>query len=114
MERIHVTVRTRPLPPEDAKTSPWRISGNSISISSHSSKFEFDRIFGEHCKTREVYEARTKDIVASAVCGFNVRVLEHPLCKHLESGKPSRQDVGLVVVDRWWRCKGSTTLDHVR
>ncbi|THF97253.1 hypothetical protein TEA_008081 [Camellia sinensis var. sinensis] len=71
MERIHVTVRTRPLSPEDAKTSPWRISGNSISNPNHSSKFEFDRICGEDCKTREVYEVRTKDIVAAAVRGFN-------------------------------------------
>lgn len=30
-----------------------------------------DRIFGEECKTFEVYEARTKEIVASAVRGFN-------------------------------------------
>lgn len=30
-----------------------------------------DRIFGEDCKTFEVYQARTKEIVASAVRGFN-------------------------------------------
>lgn len=30
-----------------------------------------DRIFGEDCKTKEIYEARTKDIVVSAVSGFN-------------------------------------------
>ncbi|KAL6012176.1 hypothetical protein ACLOJK_002654 [Asimina triloba] len=30
-----------------------------------------DRIFGEECKTAEVYEARTKDIVAATVRGFN-------------------------------------------
>ena len=41
MERINVTVRARPLSPEDAKTSPWRISGNSIAFSNHSSKFDF-------------------------------------------------------------------------
>lgn len=99
MERIYVTVRARPLTPEDAKTSPWRISSNSISLSTNlASKFEFgtfpflsttvdfvsifitsglmwylfaDRIFGEHCKTVEVYEARTKDIVGAALRGFN-------------------------------------------
>ncbi|MFQ6635659.1 hypothetical protein Gotur_011421 [Gossypium turneri] len=71
MERIHVTVRSRPLSSEDAKTSPWRISANSIFIPNHSTKFEFDRIFGEDCKTGEVYEARTKEIVAAAVRGFN-------------------------------------------
>jgi hypothetical protein len=95
MERIHVTVRARPLSPEDAKTTLWRISDNSIFIPNHTSKFEFgtlhfhfisisisytlfnfklcyaDQIFNENCKTCEVYEARTKDIVAAAVRGFN-------------------------------------------
>ncbi|XP_031401118.1 kinesin-like protein KIN-7O isoform X2 [Punica granatum] len=77
MERIHVSVRARPLSPEDAKTSPWRISGNSIFIPNHSSKFEFDRIFGEDCPTQEVYQARTKDIVAAAVRGFNGTVFAY-------------------------------------
>ncbi|KAL6289173.1 hypothetical protein ACE6H2_006683 [Prunus campanulata] len=77
MERIHVTVRARPLSAEDAKTSPWRISGNSIFIPNHSSKFEFDRIFGEDCKTFEVYQSQTKDIVAAAVRGFNGTVFAY-------------------------------------
>lgn len=77
MERIYVTVRARPLSPEDSKSSPWRISGNSIAISNQSSKFDFDRIFGEECKTFEVYEARTKEIVASAVRGFNGTVFAY-------------------------------------
>ncbi|XP_007028491.2 PREDICTED: kinesin-like protein KIN-7O isoform X3 [Theobroma cacao] len=77
MERINVAVRTRPLSPEDAKTSPWRISANSIFIPNHATKFEFDRIFGEDCKTGEVYEARTKEIVAAAVRGFNGTVFAY-------------------------------------
>ncbi|XP_021908560.1 kinesin-like protein KIN-7O, partial [Carica papaya] len=77
MERIHVTVRARPLSPEDAKTSPWRISGNSIFIPNHPSKFEFDKIFGEECRTVEVYEARTREIVAAAVGGFNGTVFAY-------------------------------------
>ncbi|KAH9680276.1 kinesin-like protein KIN-7O [Citrus sinensis] len=77
MERIHVTVRARPLSPEDAKSSPWRIVGNSIVIPNHSSKFEFDRIFDQDCKTLEVYEARTRDIVAAAVRGFNGTVFAY-------------------------------------
>lgn len=32
---------------------------------------DIDRIFGEDTKTVEVYESRTKDIVAAAVRGFN-------------------------------------------
>ncbi|KDP37828.1 hypothetical protein JCGZ_06730 [Jatropha curcas] len=77
MERIHVTVRARPLSTEDAKTSPWRISGNSVFIPNTSSKFEFDRIFGEDCKTEEVYRARTKEIVGAAVQGFNGTVFAY-------------------------------------
>ncbi|WZZ42118.1 hypothetical protein YC2023_038377 [Brassica napus] len=78
MERIHVSVRSRPLSTEDAKTSPWKISSDSIFIPNHSSlSFEFDRIFREDCKTVQVYEARTKDIVAAAVRGFNGTVFAY-------------------------------------
>ncbi|XP_042515640.1 kinesin-like protein KIN-7O isoform X2 [Macadamia integrifolia] len=76
-ERIYVTVRSRPLSPEDAKASPWRISGKSISLANQSTKFEFDQIFGEECKTALVYEARTRDIVAAAVRGFNGTVFAY-------------------------------------
>ncbi|WOL06441.1 kinesin-like protein KIN-7I isoform X3 [Canna indica] len=77
MERIYVAVRARPLSPEEAKSSPWRISGNSIHIANQTNKFEFDRIFGEDCKTVQVFEARTKEIVASAVRGFNGTVFAY-------------------------------------
>ncbi|KAJ8449786.1 hypothetical protein Cgig2_001442 [Carnegiea gigantea] len=77
MERIYVTVRARPLSPEDAKCSPWKFSGNSISFTNSSVKFDFDRIFGEDCKTKEVYEARTKEIVSAAVRGFNGTVFAY-------------------------------------
>ncbi|CAH8354682.1 unnamed protein product [Eruca vesicaria subsp. sativa] len=78
MERIHVSVRSRPLSTEDAKTSPWKISSDSIFMPNHSSlSFEFDRIFREDCKTVQVYEARTKDIVAAAVRGFNGTVFAY-------------------------------------
>lgn len=103
MERIYVTVRARPLSTEDAKSSPWKLSGNSIIFPNSSFKFDFgiflflpskliskfsnffrvlidlifgfdfyaDRVFGDDCKTKEVYETRTKDIVSAAVGGFN-------------------------------------------
>ncbi|PIA53947.1 hypothetical protein AQUCO_00900489v1 [Aquilegia coerulea] len=77
MERIFVTVRPKPLSSEDAKSSPWRISENSISIANQTSRFDFDRIFKEDCKTIEVYEARTKDIVSAAVRGFNGTVFAY-------------------------------------
>ncbi|KAL5542546.1 hypothetical protein UlMin_010256, partial [Ulmus minor] len=77
MERIHVAVRARPLSPEDAKSSPWLISGNSIFLPNHSSKFEFDKIFCQDCETVEVYQTRTKEIVAAAVRGFNGTVFAY-------------------------------------
>ncbi|KAK1269835.1 Kinesin-like protein NACK2 [Acorus gramineus] len=77
MDRIYVTVRARPLSSEEAKTNPWRISGNSISLSNQPGKFEFDWVFGEECTTVEVYEARTKEIVAAAVRGFNGTVFAY-------------------------------------
>ncbi|KAF8657730.1 hypothetical protein HU200_059889 [Digitaria exilis] len=78
MERIHVAVRSRPLSPEDARSSPWRISGNAIAHSAQSStRFEFDTIFGAECRTAEVYEARTKRIVDSVVRGFNGTVFAY-------------------------------------
>lgn len=43
----------------------------SISILISSYALSADQIFNENCKTSEVYEARTKDIVAAAVRGFN-------------------------------------------
>ncbi|CAJ1972094.1 unnamed protein product, partial [Sphenostylis stenocarpa] len=76
MERIHVSVRTKPLSQDDAKTSPWRISGNSIAIP-NLTKFEFDQIFSDNCSTAEVYEARTKEIVEAAVRGFNGTVFAY-------------------------------------
>ncbi|VVA97081.1 unnamed protein product [Arabis nemorensis] len=78
MDRIHVSVRARPLSSEDAKTSPWKISSDSIFMPNHPSPaFEFDRIFREDCKTVQVYEARTKEIVAAAVRGFNGTVFAY-------------------------------------
>ncbi|XP_052167502.1 kinesin-like protein KIN-7I isoform X3 [Oryza glaberrima] len=78
MERIHVAVRARPLTAEDAGSSPWRVSGNAIALSTQPSiRFEFDRIFGEECRTADVYGARTKHIVDSAVRGFNGTVFAY-------------------------------------
>jgi hypothetical protein len=103
MDRIHVTVRARPLSAEDAQSSPWRISGNAVALTAQpATRFEFgeesarpptlaprcprprppywevalcfvlaDEIFSEECRTADVYGARTKHIVDSAVQGFN-------------------------------------------
>ncbi|XP_068471595.1 kinesin-like protein KIN-7O isoform X3 [Phaseolus vulgaris] len=76
MERIHVSVRAKPLSQDDAKTTPWRIFGNSIAIP-NLSKFDFDQIFSDSSATAQVYEARTKDIVEAAVRGFNGTVFAY-------------------------------------
>ncbi|KAJ4745013.1 P-loop containing nucleoside triphosphate hydrolases superfamily protein [Rhynchospora pubera] len=77
MERIYVAVRARPLPPEESWSVPWQITGNSISLSNQSHKFEYDKIFGVDCKTKEVYDSGTKNIVTSAVSGFNGTVFAY-------------------------------------
>jgi hypothetical protein len=42
MDRIHVTVRARPLSAEDAQSSPWRISGNAVALTAQpATRFEF-------------------------------------------------------------------------
>nr|XP_051187767.1 kinesin-like protein KIN-7I isoform X3 [Lolium perenne] len=78
MDRIHVTVRARPLSAEDAQSSPWRISGNAVALTTQpSTRFDFDEIFSEECRTADVYGARTKHIVDSAVQGFNGTVFAY-------------------------------------
>ncbi|KAK1630932.1 hypothetical protein QYE76_005247 [Lolium multiflorum] len=78
MDRIHVTVRARPLSAEDAQSSPWRISGNAVALATQpSTRFDFDEIFSEECRTADVYGARTKHIVDSAVQGFNGTVFAY-------------------------------------
>ncbi|CAA7059993.1 unnamed protein product [Microthlaspi erraticum] len=105
MERIHVSVRARPLSTEDAKTSPWNISSDSISMPNQPSpSFQFDRIFREDCKTVEVYQARTKQIVAAAVRGFNGTVFAYGQTNsgktHTMRGSPTEPGViPLAVYD---------------
>uniref|UniRef100_A0A1J3ET78 Kinesin-related protein 4 n=4 Tax=Noccaea caerulescens TaxID=107243 RepID=A0A1J3ET78_NOCCA len=105
MERIHVSVRARPLSTEDAKTSPWNISSDSISMPNQPSpSFQFDRIFREDCKTVEVYQARTKEIVAAAVRGFNGTVFAYGQTNsgktHTMRGSPTEPGViPLAVYD---------------
>jgi centromeric protein E len=58
--------KSPPFPPADqlASDSPASFAEDSLSVLA-------DRIFGEDCRTAEVYEARTKHIVDSVVRGFN-------------------------------------------
>ncbi|GLJ16488.1 hypothetical protein SUGI_0281410 [Cryptomeria japonica] len=78
MEKISVLVRVRPLDKQEvSKGSACTIKGNTIVLTPQSSKFDFDRVFGEDSKTSEIYEAHTKEIVAAAVQGFNGTVFAY-------------------------------------
>ncbi|RZC79023.1 hypothetical protein C5167_003243 [Papaver somniferum] len=77
MERIHVSVRPKPLTLEDSKSSSWKINENCITIPNQPTKFEFDHIFKADCKTSEVYELRTRELVSAAVRGFNGTVFAY-------------------------------------
>ncbi|CAM6033347.1 unnamed protein product [Sphagnum compactum] len=84
MEKISVTVRVRPLSKaEAAKGSPWKLGPNSIALCNASGSsisgqsYTFDRVFGSDATTLEIYEAHTKDIIGSAVQGFNGTVFAY-------------------------------------
>ncbi|KAH8968815.1 hypothetical protein BDL97_02G001200 [Sphagnum fallax] len=84
MEKISVTIRVRPLSKaEVAKGSPWKLGPNSIALCNASSStisgqsYTFDRVFGSEATTLEIYEAQTKDIIVSAVQGFNGTVFAY-------------------------------------
>lgn len=68
MERIHVSVRARPLSSEDAKTSPWKISSDSIFMPNHSSlAFEFGTLFQ--------FPSHFSFRFSSSACNFNAQSL---------------------------------------
>ncbi|CAM6067276.1 unnamed protein product, partial [Sphagnum tenellum] len=84
MEKISVTIRVRPLSKaEVAKGSPWKLGPNSIALCNASGStisgqsYTFDRVFGSEATTLEIYEAQTKDIIVSAVQGFNGTVFAY-------------------------------------
>ncbi|PWA60705.1 reverse transcriptase domain-containing protein [Artemisia annua] len=67
MERINVAVRARPLSPEDAKTSPWRITNNSIVFGTPPIKFDFGIVETERS---------VRDLVASP---FTARIRDYDM-----------------------------------
>ncbi|KAG0571893.1 hypothetical protein KC19_VG051600 [Ceratodon purpureus] len=84
MEKIFVSIRVRPLSKvEGAKGSPWKLGSNSIALCNPSGaivpgqSYVFDKVFGSETSTLEIYETHTKDIIASAVAGFNGTVFAY-------------------------------------
>ncbi|KAL6502661.1 hypothetical protein OROHE_024314 [Orobanche hederae] len=88
-ERIHVSVRVRPLNDKEISNndvSDWECINDDTIVynnvmdllasenSMHPTAYTFDRVFGSHCSTREVYEHGAKDVAISAIRGINSTV----------------------------------------
>ncbi|CAN4083399.1 unnamed protein product [Withania somnifera] len=90
-ERILVSVRLRPLNDKEIlrnDVSDWECINDTtiiyknvnLSVSERSmypSAYTFDRVFGNNCSTRQVYEEAAKDVSLSVVSGFNASVFAY-------------------------------------
>ncbi|XP_077233887.1 P-loop containing nucleoside triphosphate hydrolases superfamily protein [Tasmannia lanceolata] len=78
MEKICVAVRVRPpVTLETSNVTHWKVEDNRISLHKplgtpiSGLAFSFDHVFDENCTNSRVYELLTKEIIRSAVDGFN-------------------------------------------
>ncbi|KAG0628986.1 hypothetical protein M758_1G068000 [Ceratodon purpureus] len=78
MERICVAIRVKPTSRQEASSgTQWKVVANTISLHSafgtpikgHS--YTFDTIFGTSIRNADIYKQHAKDLVLSAVSGFN-------------------------------------------
>ena len=89
-ERIHVSVRLRPLNDKEIArndVSDWEcindntiIYRNNVSASERSlypTAYSFDRVFRSDCSTREVYEEAAKEVAISVVSGINSSIFAY-------------------------------------
>ncbi|KAL0378379.1 UNVERIFIED_CONTAM: Kinesin-like protein KIN-7H [Sesamum radiatum] len=90
-ERIHVSVRLRPLNAKEIlrnDVSDWECINDdtvvyknvSLSASDRSmypTAYTFDRVFRSNCSTREVYEKGAKDVAVSVLSGLNSSVFAY-------------------------------------
>ncbi|XP_024360207.1 kinesin-like protein KIN-7L isoform X2 [Physcomitrium patens] len=84
MEKICVAIRLRPPTKQNVvRGHHWKVSDNSISLLSAAGSvvsghtFAFDTIFGADAKNINIYEQHAKDVVLSAVAGFNGTVFAY-------------------------------------
>jgi centromeric protein E len=74
--KINVTVRIKPLSEierANEKNHIWnKISDNTIMNVKSKEMFTFDRIYGERTHTQEIFDSQVKELVISAMQGFNV------------------------------------------
>lgn len=103
MEKIFVTIRVRPLSKVEAtKGSPWNLGSNSITLYNPSGapvpgqSYVFDKVFGSKTSTLEIYETHTKDIIASAVRGFNVFAYGQTSSGKTYTMQGSSQEPGII------------------
>ncbi|XP_027902854.1 kinesin-like protein KIN-7I [Vigna unguiculata] len=89
-ERIFVSIRVRPLNERERArhdVSDWEcISTNTIKFKNNGhaeqrplsmDTYTFDRVFGEKCKTKQVYEQGIKDVALSVVRGVNSSIFAY-------------------------------------
>jgi hypothetical protein len=73
---INVTVRIKPLSDIERandKNHIWnQISENTIINVKTKEMFTFDNVFGERAHTQQIFDSQVKELVISAMQGFNV------------------------------------------
>ena len=74
--KINVTVRMKPLSESERandKNYIWnQVSDNTIMNVKTKEMFTFDSVFGERAHTQQIFDSQIKELVLSAVQGFNV------------------------------------------
>ena len=78
-DRIHVSVRLKPLAKHDPKKTPW-VSVNDTTICNKNNKkesFTFDRIIRENVTTQEVFNSDIRRLVSNALKGYNVTIIAY-------------------------------------
>ncbi|CAI8600077.1 unnamed protein product [Vicia faba] len=89
VERIFVAIRVRPLNEREKArqdVSEWEcVSHNSVRLKNNghaeprspTDTYTFDRVFGEKCPTKQVYEQGIKDVSLSVVRGINSSIFAY-------------------------------------
>lgn len=84
MEKICVAIRVKPTSTQEANNGTrWKVAANTISLHSalgtpiKGQTYSFDTIFGVSTTNAEIYEEHAKDLVLSAVSGFNGTVFAY-------------------------------------
>ncbi|KAH7692690.1 Plus-end-directed kinesin ATPase protein [Dioscorea alata] len=76
-ERMLVSVRIRPLNSMEVarnESSVWECISDTTIMNQNKCFYEFDRVFGCECSTKQVYEDAAKEVVLSVVNGVNSSV----------------------------------------